>query len=182
MPRGRKKRKENPVSLPSPVRIADALLYAEHDIRRTVNEEQQALFSIGGSNPDGSGRGSGLCYSDRTGAAAVKLADGLPYITLSNGLTIKHPEAWLSVFEAVREKARQCQRPQMIFDAWAAEYEGKILFVDSETANPQTWRNIKRWIRYQVLTEARAAGLVDFDEEEIMESIDKAGLEWICEH
>ena len=67
----------------------------------------------------------------------------------------------------------------MIFDTWAAEYEGKILFVDSETMNPQTWRNIKSWIRYTVLTEARAAGLVDFDDEEIMQSIDEAEFDLI---
>lgn len=175
---GRRKTREAPALPSTPVRLADALLYAEADIRRTVKEERQALSLISSSNPDGGGRGR--TYSDRTAAAAVKLADGLPCIVLDDGRTIRQPEKWLSVFDTVRKKAESCNRPEMIFETWQTYYGQESVFVSADMT-PEIWRNIKSWIRYHVLTEARAAGLVDFDDEKIMGDIEKAGDDWICE-
>lgn len=178
---GRRKQREAPALPSTPVRLADALLYAEEDIKKTIQEERRSLSLIGTTPPDGSAAGKGKPYSDRTAAAAIKLADGLPCVVLEDGRTVRKPEKWLSVFEAVREKARQCKRPGLIFDTWAIKYQKEIILLDSKDASPRTFRHIKSWIRYQVLTEARAAGLVDFDENEIMDDVEKTSYEWLEE-
>ena len=176
---GRRRKREAPALPSTPVRLADALLYAEADIRRTIREERQALSLIGNTNPDGGG-GRGRTYTDKTAEIAVKLADGLPCIVLEDGRTIRKPEKWIKIFDEVRKRAADCQRPEMIFETWRTHYGHESRFISAEIT-PQIWRDIKRWIRYHVLTEARAAGLVDFDDAEIMNDIEKAGLEWICE-
>ena len=174
---GRHKKKELPALPSSPVKLADALLYAEKEIRRTVNDERQALSFIGTTPPEGSA-GKVKAYKDRTAAAAIKLADGLSCVVLDDGRTIRKPERWLAVFDAVRKRAAaECQRPEMIFDTWRSQYGKESIFVSSEVS-PQVWRDIRKWIRYHVLTEARAAGLVTFDEKEVIEDIE-AVKDWL---
>ena len=177
---GRHKKEKIPALPSSPVRLADALLYAEDEIRRTIKEERQALSLIGNSNPDGNAGGRGRTYTDRTAEAAVKLADGLSCVVLDDGRTIRKPEKWLSVFDEVRKRAAECQRPELIFETWQTNYGNECRFISAEIT-PELWRNIKKWIRYHVLTEAREAGLVAFDDEEVIEDIEAAEDWKICE-
>lgn len=177
---GRRKKREVPALPSSPVRLADALLFIEPEIRQTVNEERKALSLIGHSNPDGNAGGRGRTYSDRTAAAAVKLADGLPCIVLDDGRTVHKPEKWLAVFDAVREKAKTLERPRLIFDIWRAWYRSETIFIDYEIEIPQA-RACKNWIRYNVLIEARKADLVTFEEEEVIQDIEAAEDWTICD-
>ena len=170
------RRKADPVFPARPVALIDALLEAEPDIRRTVKQEREALSIIGSSNLNGSGRRSGL--TDRTAGAAVKLADGLPCIVLDDGRTLHKPEKWLACFDAVRDKARKCNRPDWIFEEWAAWYGNEITFIQSDITI-EIVEEIKCWIRYQALTEARQAELVTFTDEEIIAAVEAARREWI---
>jgi len=170
------RRKADPVFPSRPVAMIDALLEAEPDIRRTVQQERQALSLIGASLPSGGGGRAGL--SDRTAQAAVKLADGLPCIVLDDGRTVKKPEKWLAAFEAVREKARKCNRPDWIFEEWAAWYGNEITFIQSGMTI-EIAEEIRSWIRYQTLTEARQAELVAFTDEEIIADVEAARRSWI---
>ena len=167
---GRRKKREVPALPSSPVRLVDALLYAEDEIKKTVKEERFALSLIGASNQTGGGRGRS--HSDRTATAAVKLADGLPCIVLDDGRTIKKPEKWLACFEAVRKQAEKCNRPNWIYEAWAAKYDEKTRFIDAEIT-AKIFNNIVDWIRYNVLTEARKADLVAFEDEEVIKDIEE---------
>ena len=157
-----------------PVSLIDALLEAEQDIRRTVKQEREALSLISSSS-NGSGRRAGL--SDRTAKTAVKLADGLPCIVLDDGRTLHQPEKWLAVFDEVREKAKKCNRPDWIFEEWAAWYGNEITFIQSDVTLDIV-EDIKSWIRYQTLTEARKAELVTFTDEEIIADVEEARKGW----
>lgn len=169
---GRRKKREVPALPSSPVRLADALLYAEEEIRRTVKEERLALSLIGTSNPDGNAGGRGRSYTDRTATAAIKLVDGLPCIVLDDGRTVKKPEKWLACFDAVRKQAEKCNRPNWIYETWAAKYDEKTRFIDAEIT-AKIFNNIVDWIRYNVLTEARKADLVAFEDEEVIKDIEE---------
>lgn len=169
---GRRKKREAPALPSTPVRLVDDLLFIEPEIRKTVKEERQALSLIGSSNPDGNAGGRGRTFSDRTAAAAIKLADGLPCIVLDDGRTLHKPEKWLSVFDAVRKKAEACNRPTWIYDAWTAKYSGRTCFIDADMT-AKVFNNIVDWIRYNVLTEARKADLVAFEDEEVIKDIEE---------
>ena len=169
------RRKADPVFPARPVALIDALLEAEPDIRRTVRQERAALSLIGASVPSGGGGRAGL--SDRTAKTAIKLADGLNCIVLDDGRTLHKPEKWLSVFDAVRDKAKKCNRPDWIFEEWAAWYGGEITFISSDITLENV-DDIKNWIRYHALTEARNAGLVDFTDEEIIADVEATRRSW----
>ena len=174
---GRRKQREAPALPSTPVRLVDALLFIEPEIRKTVKEERQALSLIGSSNPDGNAGGRGRTFSDRTAAAAIKLADGLPCIVLDDGRTLHKPEKWLSVFDAVRKEAETLSRPRLIFDEWRAWYGGETFLIDYEIEIPQA-EACKNWIRYKALMKAREYGLVTFEEEEVRQDIE-AAEDWI---
>ena len=172
-------RRKKEISFPSsPVRLADALLFAETEIRQTVKEERESLSLLHSTGIQGTGHSGGI--NDRTAAAAVKLADGIQCIVLNDGRTVKRPETWLKIFDEVRDKARGCNRPEMIFETWETLYTDNTVFISADIT-PEIWRNIKSWIRYHVLTLAADAGLVDFDEEAITGDIEKAAHDWIWE-
>lgn len=170
------RRKADPVFPALPVALIDALLEAEPDIRRTVKQEREALSLIGSNSINAGGGRAGL--SDRTARAAVKLADGLPCIVLDDGRTLHKPEKWLACFDAVRDKARKCNRPDWIFEEWAAWYGNEITFIQSDITI-EIVEEIKCWIRYQALTEARQAELVAFTDEEIIADVEKARKGWL---
>lgn len=78
----------------SPVPMADFILYHEAAIRQAVKEVRDRVSFLGASNLDGrSGKGR---KTDRTGAAAVKMADALPCVVLDGGGKVMRPELWLS--------------------------------------------------------------------------------------
>lgn len=174
-----RKRKEIPLLPSNPVRLADALLYAEPEIRQAVIDERMSLSLLGSTGGQGTGHSRGI-KNDRTAAAAMKLAEELAAVVLEDGRTIRRPEAWLEVFDEVRDKAKKCNRPEMIFETWESLYTNNTVFISADIT-PEIWRNIKSWIRYHVLTLAADAGLVDFDEEEITRDIEKAAHDWIWE-
>lgn len=177
---GRHKKEKIPALPSSPVKLADALLFAEDEIRQTVSDERQALSLIGNSNPDGNAGGRGQTYTDRTAAAAVKLAEGLSCVVLDDGRTVKKPEKWLAIFDEVRKRAAGCQRPELILETWRAWYGQESRFVSADLT-PEVWRNVRKWIRYQVLTEAKDAGLVAFEEDEVIEDIEAAEDWKLCD-
>lgn len=168
---GRVKRIEQ-FDFPSlPIPFIDAMLYAEEEIRTAV-KEARADFSFIGSRGTCSGNGSGR-QSDRTAGGAIKLLEELPAVVLEDGRTVRKPETWLKVFDAVRMRAKQCARPEMIFDEWRTAYKGEMF----SSITPNIARNIKSWIRCNVLFEARAAGLVSFSDDEIMEGARAAEMD-----
>ena len=169
------RRQADPILPSRPVALIDALLEAEQEIKRTINRERAELSLIGSSIPSGGGGRAGL--SDRTARAAVKLASGFPCVVLDDGRTVYKPGKWLEVFDAVREKAKKCNRPDWIFEEWAAWYGNEITFVSSDITLENV-DDIKNWIRYHSLTEARKAGLVDFTDEEIIADVERARFNW----
>ena len=169
------RRRTKNIDLPSqPVPLADAVLYAEDEIRRAVNEAR-ADFSFIGSREACSGRGSGK-KTDRTAGAALKLAEELSAVVLDDGRTIRRPESWLKVFDGIRKRAEGCARPDLIADVWETTYKGK-LFCSCPDNGPKVERDIKSWIRCSVLFDARTVGLVSFSDNEILEGIKAARLD-----
>lgn len=173
---GRKKKFAS-LAFPSlPIPFIDAMLYAEDDIRRAVKDARET-FSFIGSGMGKSG-GARNVKQDRTAGAALKLAEELPAVVLDDGRTVKRPETWLKVFDAVRAKAKQCTRPEWIMTEWEIEWKGKDHLVGYD---PDTGRKMKSWVRYNVAVEARAAGTVSFSDDEIIEGVSAAEFEQVDE-
>lgn len=158
-----------------PVPFVDAMLYAESDIRRAIKEARAAVSFIGARDIL-AGVGKRGRKTDKTAAAAQELSEELPAIVLDDGRTVKRPEAWGRVFDAVRMRAKQCKRPEWVFDVWRTTYKGQQFFT-ARGIGPETARRVKSWIRCSVLFDARAAGLVSFSDEEIMDGISAAEFE-----
>ena len=158
-----------------PVPLVDALLYVEDDIRRAAKEARAAFSFLGARDMAAGGGGRGR-RTDKTTAAVLKMVEGLPAVVLEDGRTVRRPEAWIRVFDAVRMRAKECARPEMIFDVWRAAYKGQQFF-SVAGIEPETGRRVKSWIRCSVLFEARAAGLVSFSDDEIMDGARAAELE-----
>jgi len=157
----------------APVPVADWILYHEKEIRAAVCDTRAELTLLGASNIDGAAHGGKI--SDRTAAAACKLAGELPCVVLDNGATVKDPEKWLSVLDAVRDKANGCNQPSWIYTVWSACFgkDSRPCLVDSQII--EYWDGIKRWLRYEVLFGAREKELVSFSDADIHESIAAAG-------
>ncbi len=95
-------------------------LLHEAEIRRAVKDERREISFLRASGNSGGSRGTKR--ADRTGALAVRRAERIRAIVLDDGRTVREPEAWLAVFDAVRRRAAELARPEDIFDAWAARY------------------------------------------------------------
>lgn len=159
-----------------PVPLADAILYAEKEIRKAVDEERRSLCLISAAaERQGGGRGG---KSDRTAGAAMKILSELPAVVLDDGRTIKKPERWLAVLDEVRELARGCRHPEMIFYEWQSRYEDDILYIGEtrEQCMPlsTTPGKIISWIRYHVIMRAREKELVSFSDADIENAIEAA--------
>lgn len=138
-------------------------LVNEAAIRQTVTETRQEISFL---RTSGSGDGRGTKRADRTAALAVKLSAELPAIVLDDGQTIRQPESWLAVFDAVRKRAAELDRPDLIFDFWAIRYrDGGGRFV-GELISGQLDRSLEAdgyilWIIENVEAEAAARGLLE---------------------
>ena len=167
---GRKKKPVDFVFPYLPVETADFILYRENAIRAAVREARAEVSLLGASNMEGNARGGG--FSDRTAAAACKRLAALPCVVLSTGETIKAPEKWLAVLDAVRELAKTLERPRLIFDALAFYSDvPSLVLADTPRAQEIACRS---WLRYHVLLEARARGLVSFSDDDICEAVEAA--------
>lgn len=168
-----------------PVPLADAVLYAEEEIRRAVKEERESLSFIKSRDLNGGGRSGQL--SDRTAEAAVKLADGLPFVKLSDGRILKQPEKWLSVIDAVRQRAESIRENRFpvnvlhgddILYEWETKYQLHRGHPDEGAGGcSPLWTisgRIISWIRFNVLIGARDAGLVSFADAEIQKEVEAA--------
>ena len=156
-----------------PVPMADFVLYNESAIRAAVREARESLSFVSASKLDGSAAGGRV--SDRTAAAALTLAEGLGCVVLDDGVTVQNPEEWLSCLDAVREKARACNRPDLIYDIWDFRYKERGLFFGEtmEKCLPVETMpgGVVSWIRYHVLVEARQRGLVSFSDVDIEKEV-----------
>ena len=174
---GRRKKIIDPIFPSRPVPLVDAMLYAEPDIRRAVEEEREAFSYIGGRDPLGRKGKGGL--SDKTAKAALRIASDIPSVVLEDGRTVKKPEAWLTIFDEVRERAQHMETIQgieqakIIMDEWRSMYGKEIVFI-SRDLPISYFRQARSWIRSQVLIRAREADLVSFSLEEIEEAIQEA--------
>jgi len=167
---GRKKKVVDFVFPFLPVETADFILYRENAIRRAVKEARAEISFLGASNLEGNAKGGRV--SDRTGAAVCKLSAALPCVVLETGETIKAPEKWLAVLDAVRELAKTLERPRLIFDAFAF-YSDVPSLVLADTPREQEIA-CKSWVRYHVLLEAREKGLVSFSDADICDAVEAA--------
>ena len=167
---GRKKKPVDFVFPYLPVETADFILYRENAIRLAVKEARAEISLLGASNLEGNARGGG--FSDRTAAAACKRLGALPCVVLSTGETIKAPEKWLAVLDAVRAKAAKLERPRLIYDAFAF-YSDVPALVLTDTPREQEIA-CRSWLRYHVLLEARERGLVSFSDDDICEAVEAA--------
>ena len=167
---GRRKKAVDFVFPYLPVETADFILFHETAIRRAVSEARAEISLLRASNMEGNARGGG--FSDRTAAAACKRLGALPCVVLSTGETIKAPEKWLAVLDAVRAKAAKLERPRLIYDAFAF-YSDVPCLVLSDTPRAQGIA-CKSWVRYHVLIEAREKGLVSFSDADICEAVQAA--------
>lgn len=113
---GRRKKEK-----PSQWRGIEWYLRRETAIRQAV-KEYSAEFSFLSASQWGGNSKSGK-RTDRTSKLAAKLSEELSAVVLDNGDTIKRPEAWLAVFDAVRKQAEALSRPDWIFHVWAQRYE-----------------------------------------------------------
>lgn len=166
-------RKKKPVAFVFPylpVETADFILYRENAIRRAVKEARAEISFLSASNMEGNAKGGRV--SDRTGATVCKLSAALPCVVLSTGETIKAPEKWLAVLDAVRAKAAKLERPRLIYDALAF-YSDVPALVLADTTREQEIA-CKSWVRYHVLIEAREKGLVSFSDDDICEAVEAA--------
>ena len=168
-----------------PVPLADAILYAEEEIRRAVKEERESLSFIKGRDMNGGGRSGQL--ADGTAAAAVKLADGLPFVKLSDGRLLEKPEKWLAVIDAVRQRAesiRENRWPVNVLhgDDIIYEWDAKYLYHQGHIDEGKggcspLWTisgRIISWIRFNILIGARDAGLVSFNDAELQKEVEAA--------
>lgn len=153
-----------------PVPMADFILYHEASIRQAVKEARDSVSILGASNLDGrSGKGR---KTDRTGAAAVRMADALPCVVLDGGEKVAQPEMWLFCLDAVREKASTLENTRLIYDAFA-EYSKAPCLVLAYTP-PEQKIACRSWLRYHLLSEAREKGLVSFSDNDICEAVQAA--------
>ena len=82
------------------LRAIEFVLYNEREIRLAVFEARNNSVCHTGGSP------SGHAYiADPTAIQAVRNAEELPSVTLSDGKTLSLPEKWLSVIDKLREWA-----------------------------------------------------------------------------
>lgn len=168
-----------------PVPLVDAILYAELEIRQAVEEERKSLSFI--SSCSMGGGGGRKRRSDRTAAAAVKLSDGLPFVKLPDGRTIKQPETWLSIIDAVRQRAESIRENRFpvnvlhcddILYEWEMKYRLRRGHPDEGKGGcSPLWTiagRIISWIRFNILIGARDAGLISFDDAELQREVTAA--------
>lgn len=159
-----------------PVPMADFILYHEKEIRAAVCDTRAELTLLGASKLEGAAHGGTI--SDRTAAAACKLADELPCVVLDNGAKVSNPEKWLAVLDAVREKAKGCNQPSWILDEWQRRFVDRVLYIGETESNCLSLGNesgrIISWIRYQTLTGARERKLISFSDADICAAVEAA--------
>lgn len=112
-----------------PFIIAEAMLSAEQEIRHAIEEKRGEINFYPCANKDGGSRGVKSSLSDRTAHAALKLNEEIESVFVFDVGTVLYPVKWLECFDRVREWARQCARPEIIFKEWEARYEKKVEFV-----------------------------------------------------
>ena len=174
---GRRKKAEALQEFPFlPVPMADFVLYNEQAIRQAVQDARAEMTLIKASRIGG-GNYSGR-VSDKTAEMAIKGAAALPCVVLDNGATVKAPEKWLSVLDDVRQLAKGCNRPELIFDIWEYRYrDGGLFFGETrEKCLPVETMpgGVVSWIRFHVLSVARSKGLVSFSDADLMAACEAA--------
>lgn len=174
---GRRKKSEALQEFPFlPVPMADFILYNEQAIRKAVQDARAEMTLLSAAKLDGSAKGGRV--SDRTAAAAIKGAAALPCVVLENGATIKAPEKWLSVLDDVRQLAKGCNKPGLIYDIWDFRYKEQGLFFGEtrEKCLPVETMpgGVVSWIRFHVLSVAREKGLIAFSDADLMAACEAA--------
>jgi hypothetical protein len=174
---GRRKKSEALKEFPFlPVPMADFILYNEQAIRKAVQDARAEMTLLSAAKLDGSAKGGRV--SDRTAAAAIKGAAALPCVVLDNGATVKAPEKWLSVLDDVRQLAKGCNKPGLIYDIWDFRYKEQGLFFGEtrEKCLPVETMpgGVVSWIRFHVLSVARSKGLVSFSDADLMAACEAA--------
>lgn len=102
---------------------------------------------------------------------ALKMMEELPSVVVAGVGTIPRPEKWIRIFDAVRGLAKQCERPELIFDEWEWRYKNgghdyfsmdidEIIDDESVKAGAGDPLCILRWIRETVRIQAKKAGLL----------------------
>jgi len=137
------------------------MLFAEGDIRRAVKEARQEISFY----PDGRfGDGIKTDHADATANIVLKRAKKIKSVYVEGAGTVFSPEKWLSCFDAVREKARQCERPEIIYNEWAARYEAGAEYIGEIITGELDFGLAPdcyiMWIIYHVEAEAVKRGLM----------------------
>ena len=144
--------------------FVETMLQEEAAIRRAVKEGREELRRYyPSSNADSEG-GVKLPISDRTGNMALKLVSELESVFVIGVGTIPFSERWLACFDAVRDRANQCERPEILFHHWRIRFEERKKFVGEMLTGRLDYKQnpdgLIMWIIYWTEVEAVDRGLM----------------------
>ena len=144
-------------------KTVEKMLSHEREIREAVEAERGSFSFLTACKYDEIGGRGGI--ADKTAQRAIYLADELEAVTVKGIGTVKRPESWIAVFDAVRWLAMLCERPDLILSEWAARFlHGRRHIEESFTAAEEEiislWAKIVEWIFENVERLAVQAGLI----------------------
>lgn len=143
--------------------VAEIMLSHERQIRKAVEAERGGFSFLTAYHADGVSGRTGT--ADKTATKAIYLSEELPQVNVEGLGTVKRPETWLAVFDAVRWLAMLCQKPEIIFAEWRSRYfDGLKYFEENELGqvpdDTTSWGRVVLWIRYNVEQLALKAGII----------------------